>query len=382
MARVPTAKLSRDIKTDVVVVGAGISGALVAEALSAQFRVAILDRRGAVKGSTPASTALVEYEIDTTLTALSGQIGAERAARAWRRSHLAAHGLRARSRALQIRCDAVGRDTLYLAGTMLGADGLAEESAARRAIGIEATFLSRAETASRYGIDRAALLSHGDFTLDPRRLTSGYLRAAIGNGARLYAPVEVIDIEAHNGGIVAATRDGPAVSAETIVFATGYEFPKFVPQSGHKVESTWAIATGPQPRKLWPGQALIWEASEPYLYARTTPDGRVICGGEDEPFSDEDARDALIDTKARVIADKLKALLPDLDTEPAFSWAGSFGTTETGLPLIGEVPGLRNVWAVLGFGGNGITYSRIAADIIAAALAGKADPDADLYGFA
>lgn len=382
MARVPTAKLSRDIKTDVVVVGAGISGALVAEALSAQFRVAILDRRGAVKGSTPASTALVEYEIDTTLTALSGQIGAGRAARAWRRSHLAAHGLRARSRALQIRCDAVGRDTLYLAGTMLGADGLAEESAARRAIGIEATFLSRAETASRYGIDRAALLSHGDFTLDPRRLTSGYLRAAIGNGARLYAPVEVIDIEAHNGGIVAATRDGPAVSAETIVFATGYEFPKFVPQSGHKVESTWAIATGPQPRKLWPGQALIWEASEPYLYARTTPDGRVICGGEDEPFSDEDARDALIDTKARVIADKLKALLPDLDTEPAFSWAGSFGTTETGLPLIGEVPGRKNIWAVLGFGGNGITYSRIAADIIAAALAGKADPDADLYGFA
>jgi glycine/D-amino acid oxidase-like deaminating enzyme len=41
----------------------------------------------------------------------------------------------------------------------------------------------------------------------------------------------------------------------------------------------------------------------------------------------------------------------------------------------------QNCWAVLGFGGNGITYSRIAADIIGAALGGRADPDADLYDF-
>lgn len=45
---------------DVIVVGAGISGALVAEALSAQGRkVLILDRRGPVQGSTPASTAMI-----------------------------------------------------------------------------------------------------------------------------------------------------------------------------------------------------------------------------------------------------------------------------------------------------------------------------------
>jgi glycine/D-amino acid oxidase-like deaminating enzyme len=49
------------------------------------------------------------------------------------------------------------------------------------------------------------------------------------------------------------------------------------------------------------------------------------------------------------------------------------------LPSIGAIPGKPRCWAVLGFGGNGITYSRIAADIISAALMGKRDPDADLY---
>jgi hypothetical protein len=39
---------------------------------------------------------------------------------------------------------------------------------------------------------------------------------------------------------------------------------------------------------------MIWEASDPYLYLRTTPDGRVIRGGEDEEFSDDRQRDVLL----------------------------------------------------------------------------------------
>ena len=100
-----------------------------------------------------------------------------------------------------------------------------------------------------------------------------------------------------------------------------------------------------------------------------------------EDFADEDKRDALIGKKAAAIGRKLQRLFPALDVTPEFRWAGSFGTTGTGLPLIGAIPRKKNCWAILGFGGNGITYSRIAADIVSAALAGKADPDADLYRF-
>src|SRR5690606_33908503 len=133
--------------------------------------------------------------------------------------------------------------------------------------------------------------------------------------------------------------------------------------------------------RIWPEDCLIWEASDPYLYLRSTPDGRVICGGEDEEFADDEARDALIPRKAATIARKLKRLMPHLDTTPEFAWAGAFGSTATGLPSIGAVPGMPNCQAVLGFGGNGIAYARIAADIIGAELAGRPGPDADLYAF-
>lgn len=55
--------------------------------------------------------------------------------------------------------------------------------------------------------------------------------------------------------------------------------------------------------------------------------------------------------------------------------------TTTGLPIIGEIPGMANCWAVLGYGGNGTTFSRIGAEIIRTALAGGSDPDAKLYEF-
>ena len=274
MPRVPATRLTHDIQTDVLVVGAGISGALVAEALSKDHRVAIVDRRGPVRGSTPASTALVEYEIDTPVTLLGRKIGAADASRAWRRSHLALHSLFARTHTIGIRCDTVQRDTLYLAGDVLNVDRLQKETDARRAIGLETDFLSRGDLKARFGISRAgALLSHGDFTLDPRRLTAGYLRAAIANGARVHSPVEVTDIETGRSGVAAATVEGPVIRAHYVVFATGYEVPKFLPSDGHMIESTFAIATHPQRSRLWPEEVLIWEAADPTSTCARPPTG-------------------------------------------------------------------------------------------------------------
>ncbi|MDH7795542.1 MULTISPECIES: FAD-binding oxidoreductase [unclassified Beijerinckia] len=376
-------RLQHDVRVDVLVVGAGISGALTAEALvDAGMRVAIVDRRGAAKGSTAASTALVQYEIDEPLTLLSKKIGPDNAIRAWRRSALALGNLRARTRELGFDCGLDDRSSLYLSGDRLGREALRLEGEARRAAGLESVFLGRRALLDRFSLRRdAGLLSFGNMTVDPRRLTLGYLRAAIAAGATLHAPVEVTKIEASARLVLVKTKQGPVIRCRHLVYATGYEIPYVVPAAGHKIISTFALATEPQTRRLWPERCLIWEASDPYLYMRTTPDGRVIAGGEDEEFADEAKRDALLQTKVARIARGVGRLFPDLDMQPAYAWTGSFGTTATGLPSIGAIPGLKNCWAILGFGGNGITYSRIASEIMRAHLTGRADPDADLYAF-
>ena len=381
--RVPTERLTRDVKCDVLVVGLGISGAMLVEALAAQgLDVIGVDRRGPMLGSTTATTALVQFEIDQPLSQLSRKFGISDAEQAWRRSRLAVTNLRGRIEELGIRCDMTGKQSLYLAGNALGPGELRQEAEARRGAGIRATYLTPAVLKERFGIARkGAILSHDNLALNPRKLTAGLLVKALERKARFYTPVEVTTLSRGPNGVVIETKDGPAISAKQVVLATGYELLDLVPSGTHSIISTYAIATKPQKGAVWPDAAFVWEASDPYLYMRATADGRVICGGEDEDFVDEKTRDALLSEKTATIAAKLKVLFPRLDTTAEFAWAGCFGTTTTGLPYIGELPGLPGVFAVQGYGGNGITFSQIASEIVTRAIAGGDDTDAKLFAF-
>ena len=380
---VPVLRLTRDVKADVLIVGMGISGAMMAEAVTAQGRSVIcIDRRGPLKGSTLATTALVQFEIDQPLTKLTGMIGRTAAQQAWRRSRLAVTSLQGRIDEIGIKCDLARRQSLYLAGNVLGPSELRAESDARRAAGIAARYLAGNELKRRFGIARpGAILSHDNLGLDPRKLTAGLFNHALRRKARLYAPAEAIEFDDTRDEVIVGTKDGPTITARHVVLATGYELTDIVPRTAHRIVSTWAIATRPQPRNLWPGAAFIWEAADPYLYMRSTADGRVVCGGEDEEFTDEQKRDALLAEKTRCVASKLEKLVPGIDAAPDYAWTGSFGTTTTGLPYIGAVPRHPRIFAVMGYGGNGITFSQIASEILSNVLEGRDDADAPLFAF-
>jgi len=64
-------QLDADLGCDVAVVGAGITGALIADKLAGHGHdVVVVDQREVCWGSTSASTALLQYEIDTHATEL------------------------------------------------------------------------------------------------------------------------------------------------------------------------------------------------------------------------------------------------------------------------------------------------------------------------
>ncbi len=374
-------ELRSDARADVAVVGAGISGAMVAEELSARgCSVIVLDKRGPMRGSTAVSTALAQYDLDTPLLDLAGKIGIDKAVRAWQRSRSAMEALADRLNELDIECDLSRVPSIQLCGNVLDADRMKNEYELRASHGIPVEFVDRRALLSRFGIDRdAALMSSGDLQMHPLKMTAGFLNAAIGNGARIFSPVEVKEVNCDRNCVELFTDGGAIVRARHAVFATGYEVLKYVKLAGHRIDSTYAIATRPQPHALWPEQAMIWEAADPYLYIRTTPDGRVICGGEDEHIADAEARDALLPQKIRVLQKRLKELFPHLDTEAEYAWTGTFGTSTAGLPSIGAVPGMKNCYVILAFSGNGMIFSRIAADLIGKTIQGISDPDADLF---
>jgi glycine/D-amino acid oxidase-like deaminating enzyme len=206
------------------------------------------------------------------------------------------------------------------------------------------------------------------------RLAHGLLATAVARGARLFE-AEAVEFDAAGRSVSVRLANDREIEAQSVVLATGYVMPDMVQCSVHEVSSSWAIATAPQPRGIWNDGTLIWEDARDYLYARTTLAGRIIIGGEDSTeIVEPEARDRLIGEKSRVLAQRLAALWPRANTETEFRWSGTFDTTADGLPLIGPVTGAKGVYAAYGYGGNGITFSFLAARLIGDLMAGKTSP--------
>jgi glycine/D-amino acid oxidase-like deaminating enzyme len=378
---VPTLSLRDAVSVDVAIVGAGISGALMAHELSRDHSVAVLEKRAPLMGSTLASTALLQWEIDLPLTTLGQKIGPEKAKRAYLRSRQAVEALKTIVAEERIVCGLKDKTSLYLAGDAYGHRALETEAEARAEIGLDSQYISGAALRERYGVSRTGgILSGGSASADPARLAAALLRRSHARGAGIWSPVEVIQAASDPDGVTLLTDTDHAVRARSVVFCCGYEFPKSVPTPGAKIVSTWAMASQPRQRcPTWLKDMLVWEASDPYLYLRMASDGRLIVGGEDEASATAHQDKLKLKRKGETLARKLGKLLPDVSFEPDYSWAGAFGESVTGLPSIGPVVGMDHTWAVMGFGGNGITYSVIASQIVAAAIRGEGDPDAGLY---
>ena len=366
---------------DVVICGAGVTGALVADALTAAgLDVVVIDRRESGLGSTSASTALLQYEIDVELSALVDMLGRERATRAYQASARAVNQL-AQLASTLAGCDFQPRHSLYLASSRGDAKRLRVEAEARSAIGIESEWWPRERVKARYGFPgHGAIRSQPAGEIDALALTRALLLRATTGGARWYEQTNARGYEERAGGVRLLTDNGIHIDARLAICATGYDLPPFLSQDCVTLHSTYALATERLTHfGAWDDRCLVWESARPYTYMRTTEDRRVILGGEDVPFRDATWRDRLLPTKTRKLESRLRELLPSIATETAFEWAGTFAETKDGLPYIGRDARYPGFLFALGYGGNGITFSAIAAELLTAECLGETSPDADLY---
>lgn len=376
--------LDRDERADIVVIGAGVTGALVADRLvAAGANVVVLDKRDVASGSTAATTGLLQYETDSSLLDLRDHVGVEAAVRAYRLGVEAVDTIERLTQDMGDPCGFARRPSLYLASSRRDARSLTREHALRREHGFDVVWLSQAELAERYGIDApGGLYSQGSAEIDAYRLTHRLLARAVDRGARVYDRSEVTRVDPHDTGVTVETDRGPRVDARRLVWATGYEAVEDTQKRVGRQFSTWAVASEPIPDLgPWRDRELIWETARPYLYARVSDDGRALIGGEDERFSNRHASDRRLARKTQTLVAGLTRLFPMLEIEPAYSWAGVFTTTKDGLPYIGETSDHPHAWLALGYGGNGITFSVIAANIIRDAWCGAPNPDARIFAF-
>jgi glycine/D-amino acid oxidase-like deaminating enzyme len=378
-------KLDRDIDTHVAIIGAGISGALVRyHLINAGIDCVTIDARTIGLGSTSASTSLLQYEIDVPLYKLTEMIGREKAERAYELCSVAIDKL---GKIIQDR----GVDyfekkkSLFYAAYKKDVKGLKEEYEARKAAGFKVRYLEADELKKEFGFDGyGAILSQQAAQTNAYMFTHCLLqhKHKKGKANDIYDRTEVIDIKHNKDGVVLKTESGYTIKAKKLVYATGYEVVNFIDKKIVDLLSTYAVISEQyNERDFWKDDVLIWNTADPYLYMRTTPDNRVLVGGRDVDFSDPNKRDKLMKKKTKQLTADVNKLFPHLKFKPEFAWTGTFGSTKDGLPYIGEYDRLPNSYFALGFGGNGITFSLIAAEMITDLILGKENKDIELFSF-
>jgi len=376
--------LDSDLNVDVAIMGAGISAALMAWHLRNDGpSVAVMDSRHAGLGSTAASTAFLQYEIDTPLTELIKRVGEKNAVSSYRLCRKAIYDIQQLCKALKPAFDFHLRPSLQQASFKSHVGRLKEEYELRVKHGFAVDWLEEKEVEAKFGFRApAGILSADGGEVDAYLLTHALLKNFQASGHRVYNNTRVKAIYHHQQGLTLHTSGGLKIKAKKLIIACGYESLKYVPKKIADIHTTYALISEPLSEAFfWYKNSLVWETAEPYLYFRIADKNRILIGGRDDTYHRPHIAPSVISRKTKELVTAFLKKLPDIPLKADFSWAGAFAVTKDGLPYIGCIPERPHTYFALGFGGNGITFSVIAAQLIRDMILDRKNEDYGLFDF-
>jgi gamma-glutamylputrescine oxidase len=340
---------------DVVVVGGGVTGCSCALTLAQRgLRVRVHEARTVAGGASGRNGGFALRGAVGAYDEARRQLGHETARALWhltertldRLESLAGDAFR-RVGSLRLAADDAERAALAAEYDVLRDDGFDVEWAGDLAAPLD-------------GLFRGAILHPLDGALQPARWVRRLAQHAADAGAEIVEG-ERVDV---------ASLDAPAI----VVAADGFTA-DVLPELRDRV---WPVR----------GQVLVTEplaerlferphyARDGYDYWQQLPDGRLVVGGKrDASFETENTA---IEETTELIQERLEAFVVDLlGRLPRIThrWAGIWGTTRDGLPLVGRVPGRDGVWVAGGYSGHGNVLGLACGDIVGRAIAGERPPE-------
>lgn len=377
--------LKENIKADILIVGGGITGSLIAHQCVADgYNTILIDKREIAHGSTSATTSMLQYEIDVPLYKLIEMIGVEGAVKSYKACYRSIDTIKEIVAEVQSKCGFKKKDSLYFANSQKEARWLEKEYEVRKQNVLDVKWLSASDILGNYNIHQTfgGILSTQGASMDAFQFTHDVLKYNRKKGLKIYDKTELKKIKYLDEGVVAEVNDGVFIEAKKIIYCTGYETTDIIKENFVKLINTYAVVGERyEDNQTQLNDTLFWNTASPYIYMRTTDDNRLLIGGEDERFGNLKKRNNLVEKKAKKLKQYLEKHLPDYDFTIDFSWCGTFGETKDGLPYIGNHKDFKHSYFVLGFGGNGITFSVIGMQMISDMLIGKEHELAQYFKF-
>lgn len=377
--------LYEDIETDVLIVGSGITGSLIAhQCIKDGYKTIVVDKREVANGSSSATTSMLQYEVDTPLHELIEMIGEKGAVESYQACYDSIDILRKIVSEIKSDCGFKKKDSLLYAKYKKDVSKLKREHETRLNYGFKGKWLNEKEILEQFEISgsHGGILTFQGGSIDAFKLAHDLLQFNLKKGLQVFDKTEISEVKYGHKGIEAITEYGNKIKADRIVYCNGFESTQIIKEKFVNLLSSYAIVSEPyidKPLKI--NKTLIWDTGDPYIYIRTTDDNRILIGGEDDEFQDARKRDKSISKKKNRLEKILENIFPEYRFRTDFAWAGTFGETKDGLPYIGEHPDFPCAYFVLGMGGNGITFSVIGMNMLSDFLKGEKNSLSEWWKF-
>ncbi len=364
--------LREDATCDVLIVGGGITGSLIAhQCIEDGYSTILIDKREIANGSSSATTSMLQYEVDTPLWELIEKIGEKGAVASYQACSRSIDQLKKICKQINSKAGFRKKRSLYFAALKKDVESLKKELEARKKAGFDVKWMEAEDIKKKYDLDRTygGILSQQGASIDAFMLVHEILDYNIKEGLQVFDRTQLISVKYGVRSNEVLLNTGAKIKTKKIVYCVGYESAAMIKEKFVDLISTYAVVS--EVRLELSSRykdILIWNTSDPYIYLRTTDDGRFLIGGEDEEFRNPRKRDEVLGEKESKLVRTFKKHLTHVPFYPDFVWAGTFGETKDGLPYIGEHKDFRNSYFVLGFGGNGITFSVTGMEMVSAWL--------------
>jgi glycine/D-amino acid oxidase-like deaminating enzyme len=377
-----------ELETDVIVLGGGLTGCACASSFAAAgVNVVVLEADRIGGGSTAASAGLIREDFDASFQETAGTHGLRAARALWQGMRRASLDFAAAIRRAEIRCDLVAQDLVHVVRRDPEAvRRLRREYEARRAAGLDHTWMTAAALSREASVDGGAAIRTRGFAFDPFRACLGFAESAASRGAALFERSPVRRVRAGRKGVEISTATG-IVRGRAVVIATGAPLADLRALRRHlHPQHSYAVVTEPLPaavrRELGRRAAALRDSADPPHMLRWLKDDRAFFIGADQAPVAARARDKVLLQRSGQLMYELSTIYPAISgAMPEWAWDVTHDSTVDGLPFVGRHRNFPRHLFALGHGRHGAAVAWLAARLLLRQFQETPDKGDELFGF-
>lgn len=358
-------KYTGEKTTDVVVIGAGITGLTTAMLLTeAGKKVIVLEASKIGDGTTGYSSCHLTTDIDAEYRNVYADFGEDIARLVAESRKAGIDFIENISLEKAIECDFKRVPGYLYAEIKENISDLNEELEYASKAGVDITTATNVPLPFK---TEKALLFLNQAVFNSQKYLNSLARYSSDKGCEIFENSSVIHTEEKDDYFIVRTAEG-LVKAKSIVFAT--HLPLFFNVLQTVAAPYISYMIGVRLKNDSYPEGLFWDMQEPYHYLRTYEDEKgkiLLVGGEDHKTGHETNTSSRYDNLEKYVRERFEV------EEVVYQWSSQYFEPADGLPYIGRSPFSKKAYVATGFSGDGLVYGTIAAMMISDMIKEKAN---------